>query len=389
MQPPVSNPLPLRLPVLPPLSLYVHLPWCVKKCPYCDFNSHVREALPWQAYLAVLQQDFSAQRYRLHERPIQTIFFGGGTPSLLPGEFYQQFLSWLQASYPLAADIEITLEANPGAVDEAHFAGYRQAGINRISLGVQSFDDGLLQALGRVHDAAAAHKAIRLVQALDFPRLNLDIMYGLPGQNLTQVLHDLQQALDYASGHVSWYQLTLEPNTAFWRHPPRLPVADFLADMSDAGVAYLAERGYRAYEISAYASDAQQQCRHNLNYWQFGDYVGIGAGAHGKLSLPDQIMRTQQAKQPEKYLQQTQFPHQLITLTEPDLIFEYWLNALRLFQPIEDVHFELRTGLPIHSAEALIQQATAKGFLLSTPTGYKKTELGDRFVNDVQMVFLP
>jgi len=374
---------------LPPLSLYIHIPWCVKKCPYCDFNSHVRDELPWQQYLSVLQADFLAQQDGWNARPIQTIFFGGGTPSLLPPEFYQQLLSWLREQTLLAADIEITLEANPGTVDEAHFAGYRQAGINRISLGIQSFDGGSLKALGRVHDEQQAHKAIRLVQSLGFPRVNLDIMYGLPGQSITQAIYDLQQALDYATGHLSWYQLTLEPNTAFWRQPPKLPVADALADISDAGVAYLEDRGYHAYEISAYATNDAQRCRHNLNYWQFGDYLGIGAGAHGKISREHQITRTQQAKQPERYLKQTLFPHQSNVLNEKEIIFEYWLNALRLFQPIEDDHFKQRTGLDISAADEPILQAIAKGFLLSTRTGYKKTELGERFVNDVQALFLP
>ena len=375
---------------LPPLSLYVHIPWCVKKCPYCDFNSHVRDELPWAAYLRVLQCDLLEQRDLMAQRPLQTIFFGGGTPSLLPPSFYQQFLDGLRNDYPLAADIEITLEANPGTVDEAHFAGYRQAGINRISLGVQSFDGGALPALGRIHDDKQAHKAIRLVQSLAFPRVNLDIMYGLPGQTVTQALYDLQQALDYATGHVSWYQLTLEPNTTFWRKPPKLlPGADALADIADAGIAYLADRGYAAYEISAYASDEAQRCRHNLNYWQFGDYVGIGAGAHGKLSDATQVTRTQQAKQPERYLQQHNFPHQHNVLSEKEIIFEYWLNALRLFQPIEEAHFQLRTGLDISAAAGPIQQACAQGFLRSTKTGYRKTDLGERFVNDVQAIFLP
>ncbi len=376
--------------VLPPLSLYVHIPWCVKKCPYCDFNSHVRDVLPWPEYLKVLQNDFMAQRPQLAERPLQTIFFGGGTPSLLPPPFYQQFLGWLRDHYPQADAIEITLEANPGTVDEGHFAGYRQAGVNRISLGVQSFDAGSLQALGRIHDDQQAHKAIRLVQSLDFPRVNLDIMYGLPGQTITQALYDLQQALDYATGHLSWYQLTLEPNTSFWRKPPKLLLGDdALADIADVGTTYLADRGYAAYEISAYASDITQRCRHNLNYWQFGDYLGIGAGAHGKITDRQQIIRTQQAKQPERYLQQTIFPHQNNVLTEPEIIFEYWLNALRLFQPIEDEHFKQLTGLDISIAADPIQQACAKGFLRSTKTGYKKTELGERFINDVQALFLP
>ncbi|MFP5465232.1 MAG: radical SAM family heme chaperone HemW, partial [Gammaproteobacteria bacterium] len=286
----------------PPLSLYVHLPWCVRKCPYCDFNSHAAGGeLPQGDYIDALLRDIEADLPRVWGRPVMSVFIGGGTPSLFEPDAIARLLSDLRARLPLLAAAEITLEANPGTLDTARLEAFRRAGVNRLSLGVQSFHDRQLKALGRIHDAAAARRAIEVALSAGFERVNIDLMFGLPGQDPALALADLDAALAYDTGHVSWYQLTLEPNTVFHSHPPVLPEPDLMEAIYEAGLARLATAGYRRYEVSAYARPGQE-CRHNLNYWQFGDYLGIGAGAHGKLTLPDGILRLAKYRQPQTYM---------------------------------------------------------------------------------------
>jgi oxygen-independent coproporphyrinogen-3 oxidase len=267
----------------PPLSLYIHTPWCVRKCPYCDFNSHERGELPEAAYLQALLADLDQDLPLIGDRPVETVFIGGGTPSLLSGGFYRQLFQGIRQRLPLSDEAEITLEANPGTVEAGRFAGFREAGINRLSIGVQSFNNIHLQALGRIHDAGAAIQAARQAREAGFTTFNLDIMHALPGQSRAQALEDLQQAMELQPTHLSWYELTIEPNTVFYRSPPDQPSPDNMADTEEAGFALLASQGFHRYEVSAFAQDGHA-CRHNLNYWQFGDYLGIGAGAHGKIT---------------------------------------------------------------------------------------------------------
>lgn len=335
---------------LPPLSLYIHTPWCVRKCPYCDFNSHERGELPEQDYLRALLEDLDQEIQRTGERQVETVFIGGGTPSLMSAHFYQQLFDGIRSRLPLAADAEITLEANPGTTEAARFEGFRAAGINRLSIGVQSFNDTHLQALGRIHDAKAAITAAQQARAAGFDNMNLDIMHALPGQSMAQALADLEQAIDLKPTHLSWYELTIEPNTVFYRAPPTQPDSDSMADTEQAGFALLAQAGFQRYEISAF-SQPGKPCRHNLNYWQFGDYVGIGAGAHSKLSSQDDqgemvITRYQKTRKPEDYLAAsgtTRRNPQIIA--ENERVFEALLNGLRLVDGISLQTVERTTGL--------------------------------------------
>ncbi len=377
---------------LPPLSLYVHIPWCVRKCPYCDFNSHAApQQLPEAVYVDALLDDLAADLPLTGERPLQSIFIGGGTPSLFSAESIDRLLQGIAARTPWADDIEITLEANPGTFERVRFEGYRAAGVNRLSIGVQSFNAEHLQRLGRIHNPDEAQRAAEAAVAL-FPRVNLDLMHGLPGQSVEQALNDLKQALAFDPGHLSWYQLTIEPNTEFHARPPQLPVDESLWAIQEQGQALLEARGYQQYEISAYARPGQQ-ARHNLNYWQFGDYLGIGAGAHGKLSHLDadgqlQISRRHKQRQPKGYLD----PQRRLAGHEPippeDRAFEFMLNALRLTRGVPADLFSARTGVSLSTVEALLRQARQRGLLVGDETRLAPTPQGRLFLNDLLALFL-
>lgn len=374
----------------PPLSLYIHIPWCVRKCPYCDFNSHEsRGDIPETAYVDALIADLEQSVPRIWGRRVHSIFFGGGTPSLFSPEAIDRILSNVRALVPLGADCEITMEANPGTVDAAHFKGYRAAGVNRLSLGIQSFDSAYLQKLGRIHDEAQAVAAAEL--ALDtFDMVNLDVMYALPGQSLEHALADAQRACDLKPAHLSFYHLTLEPNTPFHRTPPALPDDDTSASMQEAIEELLARHGYDHYETSAFAQQGRQ-CRHNRNYWLFGDYLGIGAGAHSKLSFHDRITRETRHKHPKRYLEHAMRGNALDNLwsiPRDELPFEFMMNALRLTRGFEPSLFELRTGLALEHIAATLQQAAGKGLLHLDPAHIAPTPLGQRFLNELLQLFL-
>lgn len=391
---PASAPVPSGqvIAVQPPLSLYVHFPWCLRKCPYCDFNSHQIDPaqLPHQAYLEALRADLESQLPSVWGRPVHSVFMGGGTPSLFPGRAIHDFLGWVRACLPLVPEAEITLEANPGSFETNRFAQFREAGVNRLSVGVQSFRDDKLKVLGRVHDGAQARLALTEARHI-FDNLNIDLMIGLPGQSVAEALDDVQTALSFEPDHLSVYQLTLEPNTVFHKYPPeRLPDDDTLDDIQTAVDALLAERGFTHYEISAYAKPGRQSV-HNRNYWTFGDYLGIGAGAHGKLTLPDGMVRTEQSRVPERYLEKCASSRAAPTrrdLVAGDLVFEFALNAFRLRQGFPASLFTERTGLPFSELHAGIQQAQTKGLLHFDGTWIRPSELGLRFLNDLQAIFL-
>ncbi|GAA0697817.1 radical SAM family heme chaperone HemW [Marinobacterium maritimum] len=377
---------------MPPLSLYVHIPWCARKCPYCDFNSHAApEQLPETAYVDALLDDLTADLPLAGGRPLQSIFIGGGTPSLFSPESIDRLLKGIAAHTPQVDDIEITLEANPGTFEQARFESYRAAGVNRLSIGVQSFNAEHLQQLGRIHNPDEACRAAEAAVAL-FPRVNLDLMHGLPGQSVDQALADLKQALAFDPGHLSWYQLTIEPNTEFHARPPQLPLDEALWAIQEQGQALLDARGYAQYEISAYSRPGQQ-ARHNLNYWQFGDYLGIGAGAHGKLSQLDadgqlQISRRHKQRQPKGYLdpQRRLAGDELIALE--DRAFEFMLNALRLTQGVPSDLFNARTGVSLSMVEALLRQARERELLVSDTARLAPTPQGRLFLNDLLALFL-
>ncbi|MDM7856720.1 radical SAM family heme chaperone HemW [Thiopseudomonas acetoxidans] len=379
-----------RLPFadLPPLSLYVHIPWCVRKCPYCDFNSHTTPTrLPENAYVDSLLSDLQLELEHIVVRPLSSIFIGGGTPSLFSATAFARLLAGIQDVLPWQDAIEITLEANPGTFEQAKFAAYRQLGINRLSIGVQSFNDQHLTQLGRLHNANEAQQAVAIAQRAGFTNINLDLMHGLPGQDLTQALADLTCAIELQPNHISWYQLTIEPNTVFWNQPPVLPEDDSLWDIQQAGQALLAEQGFIQYEVSAYAKP-NKQAQHNLNYWQFGDYIGIGAGAHGKISsLDGRILRYWKTRQPNDYLNnQRRAGEQLLNNSE--LPFEFLMNALRLSQGVPSQLFTQRTGLPLNLLLESWEQAQSKGLMLSNPRRLAATEQGALFLNDLLQIFL-
>ena len=366
-----------------PLSLYIHFPWCIKKCPYCDFNSHAAPAhIPAEAYIQALIRDFKLDS-PLHgnDRKIQSIFMGGGTPSLFHAkELDPLFKVILPYCSP---DVEITLEANPGTIERGQFKDYFSLGINRISLGVQSLNEKHLKKLGRIHNTDEVIQSVAEIHAAGFKRLNLDLMHGLPNQTENEALADLQQAMALNPSHLSWYQLTIEPNTYFASFPPKLPNDDALATIEEAGFALLAAQGFERYEISAFAKN-QDYCRHNLNYWEFGDYLGIGAGAHGKITHHHQIIRTTKAKLPKSYLQ-----NQTHQNTNPENVsFEFMMNALRLPQGFDKRIFEERTGLPLQNIQVQCDIAKKQGLLEETELRIKPTALGLRFLNDLLNPFL-
>ena len=385
----------LQLPALPPLSLYVHLPWCLKKCPYCDFNSHERragtDAAAQQArYVDALLADLEASLPLVWGRPVHSVFIGGGTPSLFEPELIDRLIAGVRARLPLEPACEITLEANPGTFERERFAAFRGAGVTRLSIGVQSFDDRHLQAIGRVHDGAQARAAVAEA-ARAFDTFNLDLMYALPGQTLAELEDDVRTALAFDPPHLSVYHLTIEPNTVFAKLPPRLPDEDSAWDMLDHITEATARAGLQRYEVSAYAR-AGHRCVHNLNYWQFGDYLGIGAGAHGKLSFPHRIVRQVRHRQPERYMDQAlagDAVAQSHEVARRDLPFEFMLNALRLKDGFTLQDFMEKTGLPPSSLHDALQKAEHSGWLEQEGAWLRPTARGFDFLSDLQQLFLP
>lgn len=380
----------LHLTALPPLSLYIHFPWCVKKCPYCDFNSHEAQGgFPEEAYLAALRTDLESALPLIWGRKIYTVFIGGGTPSLMSAAGLDRLLSDVRTLLPLDGAAEITMEANPGTFEAEKFRSYRTSGINRLSIGIQSFNAQHLRALGRIHDGEEARRAVDIAHA-NFDNFNLDLMYALPQQTLAQARADIETAIAYAPPHLSLYHLTLEPNTFFAKHPPVVPDDDASADMQDMIRDLTASAGYAQYEVSAYAKP-KRQARHNFNYWQFGDYLGIGAGAHSKLSFPHRVVRQMRYKQPKAYLehvlQGTQIQEQG-EISREDLPFEFMLNALRLNDGFQVNLFAERTGLALNAIEKTLALAESKGLLYRDHQIIKPTELGQSFLNDLQQLFL-
>jgi oxygen-independent coproporphyrinogen-3 oxidase len=375
---------------LPPLAAYVHIPWCVRKCPYCDFNSHAAgPELPEEAYVDALLADLNIDVTDAHGRELTSIFFGGGTPSLFSAKALERLLAGVEARIPFASEIEITLEANPGTFEQAKFRDYRTLGINRLSIGVQSFQPEKLKALGRIHDGEEAIRAADMARAAGFDNFNLDLMHGLPGQSLADALQDLQVAVEQEPAHLSWYQLTMEPNTVFWNKPPVLPEDDLLWDIQEAGQAFLASHGYAQYEISAYARK-DQKARHNLNYWTFGDFIGIGAGAHGKLTSPDGLIRrTWKTRLPKDYLNtEKPFVAGQRTLTADELPFEFLMNALRLTEGVAATYFSQRTGLGLETLDAPRQEAIRRGLLEDRQDQLVASQKGQLFLNDLLQLFL-
>lgn len=379
---------------LPPLSLYIHIPWCVKKCPYCDFNSHTAaEELPEQVYIDALIRDLELALPQIWGRSITSIFIGGGTPSLFSAEAFERLFSALRALLPISTHAEITLEANPGTFEQQRFSDYHAIGINRLSIGVQSFNDEALRALGRIHDSSEAIHAIESARSAGFDNINLDLMFGLPQQTAKTAAEDVATAISLAPNHISYYQLTLEPNTLFHHNPPPLPEEDPIADWQQQGQDMLAEAGYGQYEVSAYACD-KQQCRHNLNYWNFGDYLGIGAGAHSKISHAGEqtITRIAKQKHPQSYIETAGSPENIISeerLRLRDIGFEFMLNALRLTDGFPTPLFLQHTGSPLSHIETALASTVEDGLLQRDIHRIQATELGQRHLNTLVEYFLP
>jgi oxygen-independent coproporphyrinogen-3 oxidase len=381
---------PASLKALPPLSLYIHIPWCVRKCPYCDFNSHeARGGVPDREYVEALLRDLDSALPLIWGRKVYSIFIGGGTPSLLSGDALTHLLTQVRMRLPLAHVAEITLEANPGTVEADKFAAFREAGVNRLSLGVQSFNDMHLHALGRIHSGDEARRAIDIAQA-HFDNINLDLMYALPGQSQEEALLDVRTALTFSPQHLSCYHLTLEPNTLFAHNPPQLPDDDASSEMQQGIESLMAEQGYEHYETSAFAKPGMR-ARHNLNYWLFGDYLGIGAGAHSKLSFHDKVIRQARHKLPKTYMEGVARGAQVQSeqaLGGDDLVFEFMMNALRLNGGVAESLFQERTGLPLHLIRKELDLAEQKGLLARTTGCIAPTEMGRRFLNDLLQIFL-
>ncbi|MDR2207891.1 MAG: radical SAM family heme chaperone HemW [Azoarcus sp.] len=384
----------LLLPPLP-LALYVHFPWCVRKCPYCDFNSHAPRddgnGIPFAAWAEAVTADLETTLPQVEGRSIHSVFIGGGTPSLLPPPVLEKLLDTLRTRLPFETGIEITLEANPGAVEVLHFRDYRAAGVTRLSLGVQSFDDGLLARIGRIHDSREARRALEAALA-HFDRVNVDLMYGLPGQTPGQALTDLEIAVNDGIRHLSCYHLTIEPNTPFAHSPPDdLPIDDAVADMEEMTESFLADAGFSHYEISAFAR-AGCECRHNLNYWHFGDYLGLGPGAHGKLTTPNGIVREMRHKHPARYLEGAvwrDFVQERHAVGAKELPFEFMMNALRLSEGVPATLFTERTGLPLEVIAGQLEKARCAALLSPAPDRLRPTARGLRFLNDLLQIFLP
>lgn len=373
---------------LPPLSLYIHIPWCVQKCPYCDFNSHaLKGEVPHDDYVQHLLADLDNDAAMAQERAVSTIFIGGGTPSLLSGPAMQTLLDGVRARLNLRADAEITMEANPGTVEADRFVDYQRAGVNRISIGVQSFEQTKLTRLGRIHGPEEAKRAAHLASSLGLRSFNLDLMHGLPDQSLDEALDDLRQAIALNPPHLSWYQLTIEPNTMFGSRPPVLPDDDALWDIFEQGHQLLSAAGYQQYETSAYAKPGYQ-CQHNLNYWRFGDYLGIGCGAHGKITFPDgRILRTAKTRHPRGYMQGNYLDRQH-DVEDADKPFEFFMNRFRLLEAAPRAEFTRYTGLSETTIRAQIDQALSLGYLVETPEYWQITEHGKLFLNSLLELFL-
>lgn len=380
--------------LLPPLSLYVHIPWCVKKCPYCDFNSHAKNgALPISDYVDALKKDLAQDAHYAQGRRLQSIFFGGGTPSLFPGAAISEIICFAGSVINFESDIEITLEANPGTTEHHTFSDLLEAGVNRLSLGVQSFNNSHLQKLGRIHSADDALSAITAAQSAGFANMNVDLMHGLPGQTKKEALADLEQAVNLQTSHLSWYQLTIEPNTQFYSAPPILPPEDALWDIQQAGLAFLNKHGFERYEVSAYARD-KMRARHNLNYWCFGDYLGIGAGAHGKITDKNQIFRTAKSRQPSDYMARgsqpdLNFTTSLQTIDEHNLIVDFMLNALRLSQGTELSEFTHNTRLAPDLIADKLAHLRKKGLLVDDPGRIAASAKGFDFLDTILQEFMP
>lgn len=375
---------------IPPLSLYIHIPWCIRKCPYCDFNSHSSDnALPENEYANALIEDLTQELMFVYQRPLKSIFFGGGTPSIFSADTINNILARIAQLLEFDKDIEITLEANPGTVDQNRFLGYRQAGVNRISIGIQSFDTQHLKQLGRIHDCHQAISAVSCAKQAGFANINIDIMHGLPGQNAEQALADLAQAVALSPTHISWYQLTIEPNTAFYNSPPILPSDNQLADIQLAGEQKLASNSFTQYEVSAFCQQ-HKQSQHNMGYWQFADYIGIGAGAHAKLTLPEQqsIIRRWKTRMPNHYLDtQREFCAGQRTLSREELPLEFMMNALRLNDGFSIDMYQRRTGLPFATIEQTVKRLVDRRLLRCCDSAVRTTAAGRRFLNDVLLEF--
>ena len=378
----------------PPLSLYIHIPWCVRKCPYCDFNSHeARDEIPEDAYIDALIADLEQDLPAIWGRTIETVFLGGGTPSLFSPEGIDRLLCDIRARVTLKPEAEVTLEANPGTVDHARFKGFREAGINRLSIGIQSFQPDLLQQIGRIHSGREAIAAVEAARRAGFDNFNLDLMFGLPGQTAKQALLDLQTATELDPTHLSWYELTIEPNTWFYRHPPQRPDDDTLWEMQQAGRTLLEAAGFERYEVSAYARE-KQQCRHNINYWQFGDYLGIGAGAHAKITdaATQTICRTSKIKHPRSYLDNVHTAQRIsttTTLTADDVILEFAMNALRLDQGFSRATFSATTGLSYTVIENIVKQGITNGLLELSKDMIRTTQQGQRYLDELLQQWMP
>lgn len=371
-------------------SLYIHIPWCIRKCPYCDFNSHKSpDNLPEESYINQLINDFKHDLSFFTPRTIKSIFIGGGTPSLLSAEIYERLFSQLKQLVTFDDAIEITLEANPGTVEQTRFKAYRQLGINRLSLGIQSFNPKHLKILGRIHDDKQAHQAIMVARNAGFDNINLDIMHSLPEQTVAEGINDLTQALSYSPEHISWYQLTLEPNTVFYKQRPSLPHETIIDELEKNGLILLSEKGLTRYEISAFCQP-NYESKHNLNYWLYGDYYGIGAGAHGKVTQEGSIFRTRKRRQPNDYLNpQTNKLGIKEIISSADILFEFMLNTTRLQQCIPYHLFSERTGLPLTKLMPKLEEAQAQNLILLNKLGWQITEFGRRYTNNLQELFLP
>ncbi|MCU4675976.1 radical SAM family heme chaperone HemW [Catenovulum sp. 2E275] len=376
---------------LPDLSLYIHIPWCVQKCPYCDFNSHaVKNPIPEDEYIDCLLDDLKQDLALAQGRSIQSIFFGGGTPSIFSAAGIARILAGVKALLPLAQHCEITLEANPGTFEIEKFKGFKQAGVNRFSIGVQSLQSQQLNLLGRIHNPEEAKRAAKLAGEIGLNSFNLDLMHGLPNQTLTQALSDLQQVIDLKPQHISWYQLTIEENTLFASRPPKLPEDDILWDIQTQGQALLAQHGYQQYEISAYCQSGFES-KHNLNYWQFGDYLAIGCGAHGKITLPktNQILRYEKVKHPKGYLDKTQdYTYNTRYIEADDMPFEYFMNRFRLKRACPKAEFSQFTGMDLASVEPMLQKAVNLNLIEETTTHWQVTQHGHRYLNDLLELFV-
>ena len=376
--------------ILPPLSLYIHIPWCIRKCPYCDFNSHTTDhELPEEAYIQSLINDMNIELDYTQGRKLSSIFFGGGTPSLFSAETIGRIIQATKRRIGFEDDIEITLEANPGTFEQEKFSGYRSLGVNRLSIGIQSFNQHHLEALGRIHSADQAVAAVHTAKAAGFDNINLDLMHGLPGQNTADAMADLQQAIDLNPNHISWYQLTIEPNTIFYNKPPTLPKDIILESIQDKGLQLLVDNGYQQYEVSAYCKEGKKSA-HNMNYWEFGDYLGIGAGAHGKITLVDEqrIIRTAKTRKPEDYLaRKNSYTASCNTIPKKELPLEFMMNTMRLNNGVPKQFFSERTGISVDTIKSALEQLQKLGLMEQENSSLIPTEKGHKFLNNLLEVF--